>query len=78
MKSIEKQLRDLRDAITTAEIKVHWHNNLVRLIKENPERYPTSTTVGEEGFGIGNAIQEAEGLLDAIDLAARIISGEEN
>ena len=77
MKSIQQQLRDLREAITYAETKAIWHNSLVRLIEENPERYPTSTTVGEEGFGIGNAIQEAEGLLAEIQKAARILSGEE-
>ena len=78
MKSIEKRLGDLREAITSAETKAVWHNNLVRVIKENPERYPTSTTEGEEGFGIGISIQEAEGLLAEIQRAARILSGEES
>ena len=77
MRSIERQLKDLREEIMNASIKAKAHDDLVRIIRDNPDRYPVSDTQGVFGFGVGISMEMAEGLSDSIERAARILSGEE-
>ena len=77
MKSIEKQLRDLREALMNVDIKVRGHDELVRYIKNHPDRYPISDIAGEEGFRLRVALESSDGLSDDVERAVRILSGEE-
>jgi hypothetical protein len=77
MKSIEGQLRDLREELFSASVKAQGHNDLVRIIRAHPNRYIVSDIQGEFGFGLGVSLALSEGLSDHIERAARILSGEE-
>ncbi len=78
MKSIEKRLRDLREALMNVDIRVRGHDDLVRYIKKYPNRYPIGDIAGEEGFGLKVALELSDGLSDDVNRAVRILSGEEN